>query len=86
MLTINQVKKKYEKFELDCSLQVEKGCVTGLIGRNGAGKSTFMKVIAGLSYPTEGTYSLFGKTSNADKEKARRHIGSMIEMPALYPN
>ena len=60
MLTINQVKKKYEKFELDCSIQVEKGCVTGLIGRNGAGKSTTFKAALGLIRTDAGKITIDG--------------------------
>ena len=88
ILQTENLTKKYGSFTVldHINIGLKKKHIYGFIGENGAGKSTFMKVIAGLSYPTEGTYSLFGKTSNSDKEKARRHIGSMIEMPALYPN
>lgn len=88
ILQTENLTKKYGSFTVldHINIGLKKKHIYGFIGENGAGKSTFMKVIAGLSHPTEGTYSLFGKTSNADKEKARRHIGSMIEMPALYPN
>ena len=41
MLKIEHLKKSYENFSLDCSLEVKKGHVTGLIGQNGAGKSYF---------------------------------------------
>ena len=37
-LEFNQVVKKYDGFQLNCTMTVEEGCVTGLIGRNGAGK------------------------------------------------
>ena len=48
MLKIEHLKKSYENFSLDCSLEVKKGHVTGLIGQNGAGKSTTFKAILGL--------------------------------------
>lgn len=48
MLKIEHLKKSYESFSLDCSLEVKKGHVTGLIGQNGAGKSTTFKAILGL--------------------------------------
>ena len=48
MLKLNNVVKKYDGFELNCSLEVPRGCVTGLIGKNGAGKSTVFKTILGL--------------------------------------
>ena len=43
MLDIKGVKKSYGEFQLDCSLNVEKGRITGLVGENGAGKSTVFK-------------------------------------------
>ena len=46
----------------DISLHIREGQIYGLIGRNGAGKTTIMRMISGLSAPTSGSYSLFGKT------------------------
>ena len=40
MIRLKNVQKSYGRFRLDCSLEVKPGCVTGLIGANGAGKST----------------------------------------------
>ena len=48
MLEIKGVKKSYGEFQLDCSLNVEKGRITGLVGENGAGKSTVFKAVPGL--------------------------------------
>ena len=48
MLRIEHLCKNYDNFSLDCSLEVRPGCVTGLIGQNGAGKSTTFKAILGL--------------------------------------
>ena len=45
MLKIEHLKKSYENFSLDCSLEIKRGHVTGLIGQNGAGKSTTFKAI-----------------------------------------
>ena len=55
MLKIEHLKKSYENFSLDCSLEVKKGHVTGLIGQNGAGKSTTFKAILGLISFDSGT-------------------------------
>ena len=41
-------------------LHVKKGAIYGFIGRNGAGKTTFLKMISGLSKPTEGEIQMFG--------------------------
>ena len=47
MLKIEHLKKHYDNFSLDCSLELMSGCVTGLIGQNGAGKSTTISIICG---------------------------------------
>ena len=54
MLRLENVKKKYKDFELDITMEVKPGCVTGLIGRNGAGKTTAFKLLWGSSGPPEG--------------------------------
>ena len=48
IVNLNHVQKNYNLFSLDCSLSMEEGRVTGLIGQNGAGKSTTFKAILGL--------------------------------------
>ena len=55
MLKLEQVKKQYKNFTLDCSLEVRPGCITGLIGQNGAGKSTTFKAVLGLIHTDGGT-------------------------------
>ena len=62
-------------------LHVEKGAIYGLIGKNGAGKTTAMKMLLGILEPTEGEIALFGST---DLSKGRKRIGSLIEAPGLY--
>ena len=64
-------------------MHVKKGAIYGLIGKNGAGKTTAMKMILGIASPTEGEIFLFGKT---DLKKARGRIGSLIEAPGIYKN
>ena len=62
MLKIEHLKKSYENFSLDCSLEVKKGHVTGLIGQNGAGKSTTFKAILGLISFDSGTINILVMT------------------------
>ena len=73
MLKIENLKKNYGDFFLDCSLEVKTGQITGLIGQNGSGKSTTFKSILGLVYPDGGNISIFGKDYRSltveDKEK-----------------
>lgn len=65
------------------NITVNKGDIYGLVGRNGAGKTTFMKMIVGLLKPTSGKIELLGSNNLL---KQRQKIGCVIEMPALYPN
>lgn len=73
MLQIKGLKKSYASFELDCSLELKKGYVTGLIGQNGSGKTTTFKAILNLISIDSGTITLFGKDvkdiSVEDKQK-----------------
>ncbi|MDE7310975.1 MAG: ATP-binding cassette domain-containing protein [Eubacterium sp.] len=66
----------------DVSMHVEKGSIYGFIGRNGAGKTTFMRMAAGLAAPSAGSMTLFG---SKDLEKQRVRIGTLIENPGIYP-
>jgi ABC-2 type transport system ATP-binding protein len=72
---------KYAVEQLE--MVVPQGAVYGFIGQNGAGKSTTMKMICGLAYPTSGNINLFGKTVN--DPDARKKTGALIESAGLYP-
>ena len=66
------------------SLHIKKGEVYGLIGRNGAGKTTILKMLCGLSTPTSGSFTFMGKTGS-ELAKYKSKIGSLIETPSLFP-
>ena len=72
MLKIDGIEKKYKDFHLNCTMEVRSGYVTGLIGSNGAGKSTTFKAILELIKLDGGSISLFDKDIQditiADKE------------------
>jgi len=69
----------------DLHMAVPEGCVYGFMGPNGAGKSTTMKMILGLTRPTEGSVTLMGKTMNERNRLALlRRTGSLIESPSCY--
>ena len=87
VLQTKQLTKRYRNFTaLDhADMTVYREDIYGLIGRNGAGKTTMMKLVTGLSEQTEGEYSIFGKTGTA-AEKEKRRIGCLIENPAFFGN
>ncbi|KUP03885.1 bacitracin ABC transporter ATP-binding protein [Bacillus coahuilensis m2-6] len=87
VLKTNQLSKKYQnKMALNkVNVTIKKGSIYGFIGQNGAGKSTLIRLITGLSYPTTGTFELFGENRKRELIEARKRIGTIIEGPALYP-
>ena len=61
MLKLENVRKQYPGFLLDCSLEVPEGYITGLIGQNGAGKTTTFKAILDLISVDSGKITVMGK-------------------------
>lgn len=78
MLKLDKVKKFYEGFSLDCSMEVRPGCVTGLIGKNGAGKSTTFKLLLGLIRCDSGSVQIFGKPSDKLTAADKQQIGAVL--------
>ena len=77
-LVLENVKKKYKTFELNLSMTLEPGTITGLIGRNGAGKSTTFKAILGLIKLTDGKVLIDGKESKELKPADKEDIGVVL--------
>ena len=67
-------------------LHLKRGRVYGLLGRNGAGKTTIMKMILGLVSISSGDVELFGKPLKKNENKLYPRIGSIVEIPGFYPN
>lgn len=86
ILTTENLTKIYGKHRAadQINIHIKQGEVYGLIGRNGAGKTTILKMICGLSTPTSGSFTFMGKTG-ADLTKYKKNIGSLIETPGLFP-
>lgn len=78
MLELRNVKKQYKDFELDCSMSVPTGTVVGLIGANGAGKSTTFKAILNLISKDSGEITLFGKDAATLTTKEREKLGVVL--------
>ena len=85
VLQTKQLVKRYKDFTAldNADMTVYREDIYGLIGRNGAGKTTIMKIVTGLTDKSDGEYEIFGKKGlDADREK--RRIGCLIENPAFF--
>lgn len=78
MLKMEQVRKSYRDFELNCSMEVQKGCITGLIGPNGAGKSTAFKAALHLIHTDGGQVRILNKPATELTVKDREKIGVVL--------
>lgn len=87
VLTTNALCKHYKNFKAlnGLSMHVPKGAIYGFVGKNGAGKTTFIRLICGLQPATGGEFTLYGvKGTDREIGKARRRMGAVVETPSLY--
>lgn len=82
ILKVSDVSKDYGKFHIldSMSFTVPRGSIYGLVGRNGAGKTTIMRVISGLQKPTSGSVEY-----GFDHKKIGK-VGALVEVPSIYSN
>lgn len=80
--------KKYgEQYAVkNVDIHVRKNTIYGLLGRNGAGKTTVMKMMLGITKPTAGEVRIFGKDIRKNEKEILPRIGNLIENPGFYPN
>jgi len=78
LLNLEHVQKTYGAFALDVSLKVQEGQVIGLIGANGAGKSTTFKSILGLIHSDVGTCEMFDKPIKEFNASDKERIGVVL--------
>ena len=70
----------------DINFEIKEKGVLGLLGSNGAGKSTTMNIICGVLNQTEGEVYLNGYNLRTNPVEAKRHIGFLPQKPPLYPD
>ena len=87
ILETHNLGKRYKDFKAvsNLDMHIPKGAIYGLVGKNGAGKTTCIRLICGLQKPTTGTYSIYG-TSNTNPQivNVRKRMGAIIETPSIY--
>ena len=87
MITISGLNKTFKNYQAlkNLNMNVKEGEIYGFIGHNGAGKTTAMNIMAGLSHPTEGDCIVNGKNINEIKSPGDLQIGYLPENPSFYP-
>ena len=78
MIRLENAQKHYKEFDLNCSLEVRPGQITGLVGENGSGKSTTFKLILGLIRDDGGTIEVFGKPIQQMTQKDKENMGVVL--------
>ena len=86
VIKTNNLTKKFGSFTAvdNISFYVNKGEIFGFLGANGAGKTTAMRMLCGLSKPTSGTGSVAGCDISKEYEKIKKNIGYMSQKFSLY--
>lgn len=86
VIEVKDLTKKFGDFTaVDAiSFSVDKGEIFGFLGANGAGKTTAMRMLCGLSYPTSGSGFVAGYDIVKEGERIKRHIGYMSQRFSLY--
>lgn len=80
VLEIKNLSKKYERFELkNINLNLPKGTIMGLIGENGAGKSTTIKAILNIIKEDNGEIKIFGKSNKQEEKEQKEEIGVVLD-------
>ena len=77
-IELKDLEKHYRDFDLRISLSLPQGCILGLVGENGAGKSTTIRMLLGMTKPDGGSLQVLGQP-RADKEQ----IGVVLDEPAF---
>ncbi len=87
MISVKNITKIFKDFEAlkNLSIEVAQGEIYGLLGSNGAGKSTTINILLGFLNPNSGEAFINGINANSEKLKARKSIGYIPENVNLYP-
>lgn len=88
VLKLTKATKKIKNINIldNINMNIKKGQIYGLIGLNGAGKSSLLKIISGLYKLDSGSIEIFGEYEEEKIEEGRSRMGVVIENPALYEN
>lgn len=89
ILSTNALCKRYKKQMAvnRVNMHIDRGDIYGFVGENGSGKTTVIRLITGLIFPTSGSFQLFGADNRSSEiGKARSQVGAIVESPSIYMN
>ncbi len=83
VLTLNNITKFYGKIHAlnNVSFSIPEGCVFGILGPNGSGKTTMLGIVMDILKPTSGSFEFFGQPASAE---LRKLVGTLLETPNFY--
>lgn len=86
IINVANLNKQFDETNIlnNVSFKVKKGEIVGILGSNGAGKTTFLKLLCGLLEPNEGEVLILGKNTWYERDKVLKNIGVIIETPVFY--
>ncbi len=84
-IELRGLEKHYPGFDLKLDLELPEGCILGLVGENGAGKTTVIKCILGLIRPNAGQIRILGREPGRDFDRVREEVGLVME-PTSFPD
>ena len=88
VLDVDSISKRVRDTDIltDVSLSIQKGKCFGVIGENGSGKTSILRVISGFVFPTSGSVTLLGHSPHKEPQLALKGVGGFIGIPAFYPH
>ncbi|MBP2623595.1 ABC transporter ATP-binding protein [Streptococcus oricebi] len=88
VIETKQVSKNYGSFQAlqEVTIHVKRGSIYGLIGDNGAGKTSLLKLLAGHTFPSQGSLQILGQCREKSLNQVRKKIGCLVEEAAFFPN
>ena len=82
-IELKDVRKSYGEFSLRLSLELPRGCILGLIGENGAGKSTAIRLMLGMAFADSGSINILGEEICGNYAQLKNRIGVVLDEPGF---
>ncbi|WP_336249117.1 ABC transporter ATP-binding protein [Stomatohabitans albus] len=86
VIEVNNLTKSFQNKEVikSCDINIQEGTIYGLLGANGAGKTTIFKLLSGMLFPTVGRIQIFDLDHEKNRDKILSNLGILIDTPIFY--